>query len=61
LPAWADEAEKRNEAATPEEQRALERVRDEIDLEMRESVRVLAAEIQALQRENEELRMTMAR
>ncbi len=43
-------------AATPEEQHALERVRDEIDLEMTEKVRVLDAEIQALKRENEELR-----
>lgn len=43
------------EAATPEEQHALERVRDEIDLEMRERVHVLDAEIQALQRENDEL------
>lgn len=44
---------------TPEEQHALERVRDEIDLEMRERVRILDAEIQAMKRENEELRRTL--
>jgi hypothetical protein len=43
-------------ARTPEERRALERIRDEIDVEMLESVRVMDAEIETLRRENEELR-----
>jgi hypothetical protein len=43
-------------ARTPEERRALERIRDEIDLEMLESVRAIDAEIETLRRENEELR-----
>ena len=43
-------------ARTPEERRTLERIRDDIDLEMLESVRAIDAEIETLQRENEELR-----
>jgi len=43
-------------AQTPEERRALERIRDEIDIEMLQKVRALDAEIEALRRENEELR-----
>ncbi len=42
-------------ARTPEERRALERIRDEIDLEMLQQVRALDAEIETLRRENEEL------
>jgi hypothetical protein len=42
-------------ARTPEERRALERARDEIDQEMRERIRALDGEIEALRRENEEL------
>ena len=42
-------------AQTPEERRALERARDEIDLEMRARARALDSEIEALRRENEEL------
>jgi hypothetical protein len=40
---------------TPEERRALERIRDAIDLEMLEKVRAIDAEIETLRRENEEL------
>ncbi|HXB55892.1 MAG TPA: hypothetical protein VN461_13980 [Vicinamibacteria bacterium] len=43
-------------APTPEERRALERIRDEIDLEMLDQVRAIDAEIETLRRENEELR-----
>jgi hypothetical protein len=43
-------------ARTPEERRALERIRDEIDLEMLENVRAIDAEIETLRRENAELR-----
>jgi hypothetical protein len=43
-------------ARTPEERRALERIRDEIDVEMLQRVRAIDAEIEALRRENEELR-----
>ncbi len=42
-------------APTPDERRALERVRDEIDLEMLERVRAIDAEIETLRGENEEL------
>jgi hypothetical protein len=42
-------------ARTPEERRALEHIRDEIDLEMLEKVRAIDAEIETLRRENEEL------
>lgn len=49
------------QAATLEERRTLERVRDEIDLEMKERVRALDAEIQALQQENEQLRRELRR
>ena len=43
-------------ARTPEERRALERIRDEIDFEMLESVRTIDAEIETLRRQNDELR-----
>ena len=43
-------------ARTPEERRALEHIRDEIDVEMLENVRAIDAEIETLRRENEELR-----
>lgn len=43
-------------ARTPEERYALERVRDDTDAEMISRVRALDAEIEALRRENEELR-----
>ena len=43
-------------AKTPEERRALEKARDEVDAEMREKVRALDAEIERLRRENEALR-----
>ena len=43
-------------AKTPEERRALEKARDEVDAEMREKVRVLDAEIERIRRENEALR-----
>jgi hypothetical protein len=42
-------------APTPEERRALERIRDEIDLEMLEKVRAIDAEIETLRHENQEL------
>ena len=43
-------------AASPEERRALEQARNEIDAEMRPQIRTLDAEIEALRRENELLR-----
>jgi hypothetical protein len=43
-------------APTAEERLALERVRDETDREMRSRVRALDVEIEALRRENDELR-----
>lgn len=43
-------------ARTPEERRALESIRDEIDVEMLQKVGAIDAEIEALRRENEELR-----
>jgi len=46
-------------AASPEERRALERVRDEIDAGMRQKVGALDAEIEALRRENEELQRSV--
>lgn len=45
-------------AATPEERKALERVRDEVDAEAREKLRALDAEIESLERENERIRAT---
>ncbi len=42
-------------AGTPEERRALEGARDEVDREMRQRVRALDDEIEALRRENQEL------
>ena len=46
-------------ARTPEERHALERIRDETDAEMISRVRALDAEIEALGRENEELRRNL--
>jgi hypothetical protein len=46
-------------AATPEERRGLERVRDEVDTEAREKLRALDAEIESLERENERIRATL--
>ncbi len=43
-------------ARTPEERRALEKARDEVDAEMRERVRELDAEIERLRKENERLK-----
>ncbi len=47
-------------ARTPEERRALEKARDDVDAEMREKVRALDAEIERLQKENERLRKASA-
>ena len=46
-------------AATPEERKALEHVRDEVDAEAREKLRALDAEIESLKRENERIRATL--
>ena len=46
-------------AATLEERKALERVRDEVDAEAQEKVRALDAEIESLERENERIRATL--
>jgi hypothetical protein len=43
-------------AKTPEEKRALEKARDDVDAEMREKARALDAEIERLQRDNERLK-----
>jgi hypothetical protein len=42
-------------ARTPEERRALERIRDQIDVEMLEKVRAIDAEIETLRAQNEDL------
>jgi len=46
-------------AATLEERKALERVRDEVDAEAQEKLRALEAEIESLERENERIRATL--
>ncbi len=48
-------------AKTPEERRALEKARDEVDARMREKVRALDAEIERLRKENESLRQQAGR
>ena len=42
-------------AAIPEEREALDRIRDDVDAEMREKLSALDAEIERLERENEQL------
>ncbi len=48
-------------AKSPEERRALEKARDEVDARMREKVRALDAEIERLRKENESLRQQAGR
>ena len=46
-------------AATLEQRKALERVRDEVDAEAQEKLRALEAEIESLERENDRIRATL--